>query len=131
MQSSIRLEQFDPIRGVLISGQASEQRWLPVRYQGFPCFRSVDIRGLLNGVQLREKIAQGNLLADFGDPLLDPAASTKRHVAFNTRPKLTGQQLRNRAGNDTGDHNSNAYGRIFGRSQPRFTSEHQRQDYNK
>ena len=79
----------------------------------------------------RGAIARGNMLADFGDPLLDPAASTKRHVAFNTRPKHAGQRLGNRAGNDTGDHNSNAFGRIFARPQPRFTSEHHRQGYNK
>lgn len=36
VESSLRYERFDPIRGVLISGQASDQRWLPVRYQGFP-----------------------------------------------------------------------------------------------
>ncbi|WP_146521166.1 esterase/lipase family protein [Stieleria varia] len=36
VESAIRFERFDPIRGVLISGRASDQRWLPVRYQGFP-----------------------------------------------------------------------------------------------
>lgn len=36
VESAIRFGRFDPNNGKLIFHQSGEQRWLPVRYQGFP-----------------------------------------------------------------------------------------------